>query len=119
MWVTAWVKTRQHVRVCTDEWAGYSNLSTRYEIEHKTVCHSAGEWARDDDGDGIRGVHCNSCEGAETGLRNFLRTFRGVNKVNLYAYVGTYETMYNAKRISPEIIRKMCVKELSIHAKPS
>ena len=30
-------------------------------------------WARDDDGDGIREVHCNTLEGLWTGLRNFLR----------------------------------------------
>jgi hypothetical protein len=34
------------------------------------------EWARDDNGDGVREVHCNTLEG----LRNFLRPFRGVNK---------------------------------------
>jgi hypothetical protein len=27
---------------------------------HATVCHTAGEWARDDDGDGIREVHDNT-----------------------------------------------------------
>ena len=46
---------------------------------HATVCHSEGEWARDDDGDGIREVHCNTIEGIWTGLRNFLRPFRGVH----------------------------------------
>ena len=52
-----------------------------------TVCHAAGEWARDDDGDGIREVHNNTQEGIWTGLRNFLRPFRGVNKVYLHQYV--------------------------------
>jgi transposase-like protein len=60
------------------------------------------EWARDDDGDGVREVHCNSCEGAGTGLRTFLRTFRGVHKYYLADYVATYETMANAKRITPD-----------------
>jgi hypothetical protein len=36
------------------------------------------EWAKDVDVDGIREVHCNSCEGA--GLRTYLRVFRGVHK---------------------------------------
>jgi hypothetical protein len=48
------------------------------------VCHAAGEWARDDDGDGIREVHVNTLEWLWTGLRNFLRPFRGVNKKYLY-----------------------------------
>jgi len=37
------------------------------------VNHGAGEWARDDDGDGVREVHCDTMEGTWTGLRNFLR----------------------------------------------
>ena len=44
------------------------------------ACHAAGEWARDDDGDGVREVRCNTLEGLWTGLRNFLRPFRGVHK---------------------------------------
>jgi hypothetical protein len=48
------------------------------------VSDLAGEWARDDDGDGIREVHVNKLEGLWTGFRNFLRLFRGVNKVYLY-----------------------------------
>lgn len=75
---------------------------------HASVCHSIKEWARDDDRDGIREVHCNSCEGAGTGLRTFLRTFRGVHKYNLADYVATYETMLNAKRITPAVVRRMC-----------
>jgi hypothetical protein len=119
MWVSAWVKTGERIMVCTDEWGGYSRLSEKYQVEHRTVCHSAGEWARDDDGDGIREVHCNSCEGSGAGLRTYLRQFRGVNKDNLYIYVATYETMFNAKKISPSVIQKMCFKELRFHSKTS
>ena len=36
--------TQEEVRVYTDEWKGYN----RVECERETVCHSAGEWARDD-----------------------------------------------------------------------
>ena len=66
------------------------------------------EWARDVDGDGVREVHCNSCEGAGSGLRTYLRTFRGVHKYYLADYVATYETMANAKRITPTVVRRMC-----------
>jgi len=58
---------------------------------HATVCHTVGEWARDDDGDGIREVHDNTLEGMWTGLRNHLRTFRGVNKEYLHQYVAIFE----------------------------
>src|SRR5262249_51404887 len=47
---------------------------------HATVNHRRGEYARDDDGDGVREVHNNSMEGFWLGLRNFLRPFRGVSK---------------------------------------
>ena len=30
---------------------------------HKQVCHSAGEYARDEDGDGFHEVHVNTMEG--------------------------------------------------------
>lgn len=43
----------------TDEWQAYNHIIR----EHKTVCHAEHEWARDDDGDGIREVHTNTAEG--------------------------------------------------------
>jgi transposase len=56
--------TRRDAIVNTDEWAPYQHLTAtgRY---HQTVCHARGrgEWARDDDGDGIREVHTNTMEG--------------------------------------------------------
>lgn len=39
----------------SDELAGYQGWP-----EHFAVCHSQDEWARDDDGDGVREVHCNT-----------------------------------------------------------
>ena len=62
--------------VDTDEWQGYHRLPEMGR-RHATVCHAAGEWARDDDGDGVREVDNNTQEGLWTGLRNFLRPFRG------------------------------------------
>jgi hypothetical protein len=60
--------------VNTDEWPGYGGLAG-IGRRHATVCHAAGEWARDDDGDGIREVHNTPSEGIGTGLGNFLRPF--------------------------------------------
>jgi transposase-like protein len=92
--------------VYTDEWAAYGRLP-ELGRGHATVCHAPGrrEWARDDDGDGVREVHNNTMEGLWTGLRNFLRTFRGVNKKYLYQYVAIFEWGYNIKRVTPEFIR--------------
>jgi transposase len=44
----------------TDEWQSSRGSHTA----HATVCHSTREWARDDDRDGVRELHCNTCEGA-------------------------------------------------------
>lgn len=82
---------------------------------HATVCHSAREWARDDNGDDIREVHCNTCEGGGAALRTYLRTFRGVHTQYLHLYVATYEAMVNAKRITPHLIRRMCVGTPALH----
>ena len=91
----------------TDEATNYTDVHPH----HGTVCHALHEWARDDDGDGIREVHCNSCEGAGTALRTFLRLFRGVHKYYLAEYLATFETLLNAKTISPALVQRMCFGE--------
>jgi len=93
--------------VNTDEWHAYDGLPRDGRIR-KAVCHkleSGGhEWARDDDGDGIREVHCNTSEGLWTGLRNFLRPFRGVTKKYLAQYVAVFEWAHNLKTATFEFI---------------
>jgi transposase len=96
--------TRPPTLVNTDEWGGYGRLA-EVGCSRAVVCHAAGEWARDDDGDGVREVHVNTQEGLWTGLRNFLRTFRGVSKKYLYQYVALFEWGYNIKRVTPQFIR--------------
>lgn len=87
----------------SDEWASYRGWP-----DHLTVCHSRHEWARDADHDGRREVHCNTCEGSGAAIRTFLRRFRGVHKGYLACYLATYEAVFNAKTITPEIIRRLC-----------
>ena len=99
-------KTESACTVYTDE----SNVYNRIEASgrgHKTVCHSSREYARDDDGDGIREVHCNTMEGIWTGLRNFLRPFRGVHKKYLHQYVCIFEWAHNIKRVNDHFLRTM------------
>jgi transposase len=96
----------------TDEWQSYRGSHPA----HATVRHGVYEWAREDNGDGRREVHCHSCEGAGAALRTYLRAFRGVHKQYLHRYVATYEAMVNAKRITPELIRRMCLGNLSGHS---
>jgi transposase len=91
------------VTVNTDEWGGYNGLPEMGR-SRPTVCHAEREWARDDDGDGVREVHVNTMEGLWTGMRNFLRTFRGVSKKYLYQYVAMFEWGYNVKRATPTFL---------------
>lgn len=84
----------------TDEWRSYNHIVRK----HSTVCHAKHEWARDDDGDGIREVHINTAEGMWTDVRNFLRPFKGVHKRYLYGYVAMAEFRRNLKRVSPAFI---------------
>src|SRR5258708_17638343 len=98
----------------TDEATNYTGL----HAGHGTVCHARHEWARDDDGDGVREVHCNTCEGLGAALRTYLRVFRGVHKFHLAEYVATFETLLNAKVISPAVVQRMCFGD-RLHAKDS
>ena len=86
--------------VYTDEYDSYNGI----ERMRSSVQHGIKEWARDDDADGIREVHTNTAEGMWTGLRNFLRSFRGVHKKYLSGYVAVHECRVNLKRISPAFI---------------
>jgi transposase-like protein len=95
----------------TDEWRSYRGSHPA----HATVRHGVHEWARDDDRDGRREVHCNTCEGAGAALRTYLRAFRGVHKQYLHLYVATYEAMLNTKRVTPTLIQRMCVRDFSAY----
>ena len=97
---------RPGATVSTDEWPGYARLSWD-GYGHATVNHGRCEWARDDDGDGVREVHCNTMEGIWTGLRNFLRPFRGVNKAYLGQYVAIFEWAHNEKRATARFLRAL------------
>jgi transposase-like protein len=97
---------RPGAAVSTDESAAYRRLAWD-GYRHATVAHSRKEWARDDDGDGTREVHCNTLEGIWSGLRTFLRPFRGVNKVYLAQYVAMFEWSYNTKAVSSDFIRAL------------
>jgi transposase-like protein len=92
--------THPDTLVYTDEYQSYNALKRI----RQTVCHGANEWARDDDGDGWFETHTNSNEGLWTGLRNFLRPFRGVSKHFLHGYVAIHEFRVNLKAISPAFI---------------
>jgi transposase-like protein len=95
--------------VNTDEWVGYSRVGGRHDRIHVTVDHSGprSTYAIDADGDGVREVHCNTMEGIWTGLRSFLRPFRGVSKWCESQYVAMFEWGHNIKEMTDQFVRVM------------
>jgi len=83
--------------VHTDEYAIYGRLH-EWGYGHRTVNHSAGEYARDEDGDGFHEAHVNTMEGFWSLLRSWLRPHRGISQDKLPLYLGFFEFVYNAKR---------------------
>jgi transposase-like protein len=87
---------QRETMVYTDEYDIYSRL-TSWGYKHKTVCHSIGEYARDDDNDGFCEVHVNTIEGFWSLLRSWLRPHRGISQDKLPLYLGFFEFTHNAK----------------------
>lgn len=105
-------KTEPTTTLYTDGENAYDHIASTGR-GHGTVCHSAGEYARDDDGDGVREVHCNTMEGTWTGLRNFLRPFRGVHKKYLDLYVAMFEWEHNLKQVTPDFLRTLLILDFT------
>ncbi len=83
--------------VHTDEYVIYDRLE-EWGYAHKSVCHSAGEYARDEDGDGFCEVHVNTIEGFWSLLRSWLRPHRGISQEKLPLYLGFFEFVHNARK---------------------
>jgi transposase len=98
--------TQSDATVYSDE-AGSCAPIGRTGRVHLTVNHSSHEWARDADGDGLREVHDNTQEGIWSGLRNFLRPFRGIHKRYLGQYVAIFEWAYNLKDVTAAFLRRL------------
>ncbi len=84
-------------QIYTDEYDIYGRL-TEWGYRHKTVNHSIGEYARDEDGDGFHEVHVNTLEGFWSLLRSWLRPHRGVSQEKLPWYLGFFEFVHNVRR---------------------
>jgi transposase len=83
--------------IYTDEYDIYSRLVT-WGYEHQTVCHSKGEYARDEDGDGFHEIHVNTMEGVWSLLRSWLRPHRGISQEKLPSYLAFFEFIHNARK---------------------
>ena len=87
----------------TDEYNIYNRLR-QWGYEHQSVCHAAGEYARDDDGDGFCEVHVNTQEGIWSVLRSWLRPHRGISQTNMPIYLGFFEFVFNTRRRGKAIL---------------
>jgi transposase len=83
--------------VYTDEYDIYARLS-EWGYTHHTVCHAAGEFARDDDGDGFCEVPVHTREGFWSLLRSWLRPHRGISQERLPLSLGFFESVHNVRR---------------------
>ena len=81
----------------TDEYEVYARLPA-WGYPHKTVCHARGEYARDEDGDGVCEIHVNTIEGFWSLLRSWLRPHRGISQDKLPFYLGFFQFVHNARR---------------------
>jgi transposase len=89
--------------VHTDEYDVYARLET-WGYGHKTVRHTRGEHARDEDGDGFCEVHVDTLEGVWSLLRSWLlaagcwlRPHRGIAQEKLPLYLGFFQFVHNAR----------------------
>lgn len=91
---------QQHIeqgsQINTDEYSIYNRL-TAWGFEHHTVCHGRGEYARDEDGDGVYEIHVNTIEGFWSLLRSWLRPHRGISQEKLPKYLGFFQFIHNAR----------------------
>lgn len=82
--------------VNSDEYVIYDRLEA-WGYGHVSVNHSAGEFARDADGDGVNEVHVNTLEGFWSLLRSWLRVHRGISQERLPLYLGFFGVVYNVR----------------------
>lgn len=92
--------------VFTDEYDIYARLQN-WGYQHKSVCHSHGEYARDEDGDGCYEVHVNTIEGFWSLLRSWLRPHRGISQEYLPIYLGFFEFVHNAKKRGKALLKSL------------
>ena len=92
--------------IYTDEYDIYSRL-TDWGYAHESVCHSRGEYARDDDGDGFHEVHVNTIEGFWSLLRSWLRPHRGISQEKLPLYLGFFQFVHNAKLRGKDLLKPL------------
>ena len=93
--IEKFVKPQTHIY--TDEYTIYDELES-WGFKHSSVCHSEGEYARDEDGDGFHEIHVNTMEGFWSLLRYWLRPHRGISQDKLPIYLGFFQFVHNQRK---------------------
>ncbi len=104
-------------QVYTDEYNIYNRLE-EWGFKHKTVNHSANEYARDEDGDGFCEVHANSIEGFWSLLRPWLSPHRGISQDKLPLYLSFFEFVHNVKKRGKRLLSSLLETLLKKTLKP-
>ena len=99
-------KTVAAATVNADGWGAYDHLPETGR-DRKAIATPRGGGSGRAMRTGCREVHCNTMEGIGTGLRNFLRPFRGVSKHFLASYVAVFEWAHHWKRVTSDLIQAM------------
>ena len=92
--------------IYTDEYNIYDRLE-QWGYRRKSVNHSAGEYARDEDGDGFHEVHVNTMEGFWSLLRSWLRPHRGISQEKLPFYLAFFEFVHNVRRRGKALLHSL------------
>jgi transposase-like protein len=92
--------------IYTDEYDIYTRLP-EWGYQHKSVNHGAGEYARDEDGDGFHEVHVNTLEGFWPLLRSWLRPHRGISQERLPCYLSFFEFIHNIRRRGKALLHSL------------
>lgn len=83
--------------IYTDEYNIYGWLEA-WGYAHAVVHHGQGEFARDEDQDGLGEVHVNTIEGFWSLLRSWLRPHRGISQEKLPLYLGFFQFVHNRRK---------------------
>ena len=88
-------------------------------LRHGTVCHAAGAYARDDDGDGFCEVQVNTLEAFWSLLRSWLRPNRGISQESLPLHLGYFELVHNARARGRRLLGALIGQLLAPPSNPS
>ena len=89
--------------VNTDEYNIYGRL-TEWEYEHKSVCHAAGKYARNENGDGFHGEHDGGIVVVVTELvASSSRDFAGATA----DLCGIFQFMHNTRRRGKALLHSL------------